>query len=147
MNEKGFWNGWVKRLLHTPPDSVAWKIEDKFRMGLPDVLVCLQGRAMLLELKYLPDFPKRASTQVRTNLTGPQRQHLVTWLRAGGEAALVMGIGKEILVLDPLTCPDRFRADELFLEQPYLWGRFNRRELRKWLQLKVLRPIPQRHFL
>lgn len=78
MTEREVWRRVLQPLLHHPPDRVAWKVQDAFRKGLPDVLGRVGGRAYLLEHKH-PTLPARPTSQVSLGLHPAQRAHLLEW--------------------------------------------------------------------
>lgn len=84
MNEKGFWSRWVKPVLHDPANGwVAWKVQDAFNAGLPDVFWRGPwGGGGVIEMKYQPEVPVRESTPCTIAVTSEQRRHLKQW---GGE--------------------------------------------------------------
>lgn len=73
---------WVKS-IHEPQDGwVVWKIEDRFRPGLPDFLIhAPTNRTTLLEIKWAT-----TKTKVQFHLTPNQWSHLKQW----GEGAFVL---------------------------------------------------------
>ena len=49
MREKDFWARYVKPTLNLADGSaVAWKVQDAYRAGLPDVLGCWKGIGYLI---------------------------------------------------------------------------------------------------
>jgi hypothetical protein len=44
-------------LKKTYPNAWVYKCSDKFIAGIPDVLCCIQGRFIAIELKILPNKP------------------------------------------------------------------------------------------
>lgn len=104
MNEKGFWENRVRPALHRPPTCVAWKVQDQFNRGLPDVDVCVDGVAAKLELKYVPKVPVRPTTAIKVDLSIEQRRRLFEWQGAGGNAGVVLGVDKLWFLLYPEMC-------------------------------------------
>ena len=83
-----------------------WKLEDQFRVGLPDVLYNMDGQVGLIELKYAAAWPKRESTPKWTGVTPNQLAHLREWAGDGAGLAWVLsGIGREWFLL-PLRMVD-----------------------------------------
>jgi hypothetical protein len=116
MNEKAFWANHVRKALHQPPSSVAWKIQDMYNAGLPDVAYIIDGRTGFLELKRVPAWPKRASSLVPLAATREQRRQLLEGREAGGACFLLLSVGKEWFLLDPLVLEARSwraRVEEL----------------------------------
>lgn len=102
-DEHAFWNT-LKPILHAPTHGrVAWKVQDAFKRGLPDVLGHVEGTAYLLELKYRESMPARSETLVqRLEPSIEQLRHLAEWHHAGGIAGLLMGSGRDWwLIFDP----------------------------------------------
>lgn len=84
MTERDLWNRVLRPVLHDPPNSVAYKVQDAFVKGLPDVVANLSGRTIWLELKVLKHAPVRASSPWRIGVTMEQRRWLNAWNRAAG---------------------------------------------------------------
>lgn len=103
-SEKAFWRNVLKPVLHQPGNSrVAWKVEDRYRAGIPDLDVCIHGNQSKVELKYLPwkeayDDPQ---AEVVLGLRTGQVRHLKEWDRAGGLGFVLVGIGREWWIFGP----------------------------------------------
>ncbi len=80
-----------------PWDAVA--VENAAGSGTPDVNY-IEG---WLELKWLPEWPKRETTCVRVDKFTPQQR---LWIerraRAGGKVSLILRVSKEWLLMDGL---------------------------------------------
>lgn len=102
MREKDFWSRWIKPTLN-PPDKfgVAWKVQDVYRPGLPDVLGCWRGVGFIIENKYVPAWPKRSSTSIAIAVSPTQRKHLTDWSEAGGPAFVLLGVDHDWFLLHP----------------------------------------------
>jgi hypothetical protein len=83
----------LKRSLDNTPGTVGWKVQDTWRKGLPDVIVCHRGAAAWIELKHVKAWPKRISTPIRTKVSDEQRRHLLDWRNAGGLSWVLMFVG------------------------------------------------------
>lgn len=101
MTEAWFW-GRVRdafnrrggaRLNKLPADGFAGA-------GIPDGLYCVDGAAGVIELKYVPRWPARESTPIRTGLTPAQVAWMSDWKRAGGRAHVLLGVASEWFLLD-----------------------------------------------
>lgn len=105
MNERQWWSHHVKSRLHVPgAKCTAWKVQDAFNAGLPDVLFSVPGSKAglrlngLLELKYDPAWPARATTSIDIGLTAEQFRHLDHWARQNNDprlAVVLFGVGKD----------------------------------------------------
>lgn len=113
MNEAGFWSRHVRPALHRPPRSVAWKVQDAFRTGVPDVDYCLGGVSGKLELKYRRTAPKRATTRIEPGVTVEQLRHLTAWAAAGGLAHVLYGLERRWWLLEPDRAVTKLLVSEL----------------------------------
>lgn len=128
MTEKSFWKRLRRDLKGRDEDVTAWKVQDAFNAGLPDVSLRVGAAAAYLELKYVKEYPVRSSTNVWIGLSANQRQHLREWRgsRGDGLGFVLLGVGRDWYLLDP--------------EDPYRHGERNaqghpgltREELERW---------------
>lgn len=112
MNESSWWSSHIKPRWHNPTKGqVAWKVQDAFNAGLPDVDVVFSGVAAKLELKYDVAWPKRPGTPVwfstldkvtraKAIVSAAQFNHLQQWHQGGGNAFVLIGIGREWVLLE-----------------------------------------------
>ncbi len=108
MTEREAWSRWLQPVLHFPSgDRVAWKVQDAYRVGLPDMLGRISDRVYLAEQKHVSRRPKRATTVVKVNLSVEQHRHLVEWGGRERGAYLIVTWEKppEITLYDPRTLP------------------------------------------
>lgn len=104
MNESRWWSTHVKPRWHAPKSGrVAWKVQDAFNAGLPDVDACFNGKACKIELKYEPNPPVHSTTPLwfstvdkvlkrRAIVSGAQWNYLKEWHDAGGLAFVLIGV-------------------------------------------------------
>ena len=102
MIEKGFWASIRRGARGVGTSLVLWKLEDQFRVGLPDVLWRAGPRAGLMELKYHSSWPKRPTTKLWTGVTPNQMAHLREWVVGGGTGYVLVGVDTEWLLLTPM---------------------------------------------
>lgn len=106
MNERQWWAQKVQPRLHLPQEGkLAWKIQDAFVTGRPDVMFNVKdpklnfGRIIgWLELKYDMAWPKRPDTTIDVGVTAEQMNHLKTWYRLGRDqrtAVVLYGVGED----------------------------------------------------
>lgn len=108
-DEQWLWRQ-LEKVMHAPASGrVACKVGTSTVKGIPDVAWCFRGRSGWLELKYLPSWPKRASTVVQVATTVEQRAFLREWAGAMGSAQVVLGVGEEMLLL-PASVTEGTRA-------------------------------------
>lgn len=112
MNERTWWSTHVKPRWHRPMLSfVAWKVEDKFFSGMPDVDAMFDGTAAKIELKYEAKWPVRPDTKlwfsynnpkdkVHTIISAIQWNYLEQYKNARGNAFVFIGVGKDWLLLE-----------------------------------------------
>ena len=98
-NEAAFWSRWVQPLLHKPPERWAWKIPAELRTGLPDVNFGTKQDSGWIELKYVPEWPVRASTTVEVAVTDEQYAHLREVFWAGRPSWVLLGVAEEFFLV------------------------------------------------
>jgi hypothetical protein len=111
MNEKIWWRSHVKPRWHRPQEKgwLAWKVQDAFNGGLPDIDCCFSGTEAKIELKYLDAWPAREETLVwcstldkvtkaKALVSATQHNHLEQWHMCGGNAFVLLGVGKQWLL-------------------------------------------------
>src|SRR5690606_16867287 len=84
--------------------------ENLVGVGFPDVLVLAENnRVVPLELKAVQGFPARPTTRVlgREGLSVDQRNWHMTWQQAGGQSAILVGVGGDRQYLVPGYAHDR----------------------------------------
>jgi hypothetical protein len=117
MNESGFWNK-IRKGLKDPPDVHLVRIENAVYSGTPDVSYCINTNDAsdasegFMELKYIKEWPKRATTIVRVpHFTPAQR----TWLHdrhiAGGNCFVCLGVGKSVFLFDGIDAAMKLGKD------------------------------------
>jgi hypothetical protein len=122
MTEKQWWDRHVHPVLHIPSlGRVAKKVQDAFQRGRPDVDYCDRGVVTLIELKYADRWPVRggALTWSGDQLI-EQRAWMREWVRAGGNALILLGVGKEYLALPHDA--ENPAHEELLRARAYLTG-------------------------
>lgn len=111
MNEKNWYSSHIKPRWNKPEKRwVSWKVQDAFNGGLPDLDNCFEGTEAKVELKYREGWPVHVRTPVsfstmdkvtkaRSIVSGAQFNHLQTWHNAGGNAFVLVGVGREFFLL------------------------------------------------
>ena len=113
MLEKDFWSRWIKPTLNVADGTgVAWKVQDVYRPGLPDVLGCWRGLGYIIENKYVKAWPKRGTTDIPVAVSATQRKHLTDWTEAGGSAFVLLGVDHDWFLMHPHV-PEKITADDL----------------------------------
>lgn len=81
-------------VFHAPPlGRITWKLQDAFSSGVPDRIVCLDGRVAWVELKYIRATDIRKKTgDFKSGLRVEQRRRLREWCGAGGAAYVLLGL-------------------------------------------------------
>jgi hypothetical protein len=131
MNEKRFWSAYVRPVLHDPADGwVAWKVQDAFNAGLPDVFWRGPwGWGGVIEMKYQPARPVRADTPLTVAVTPEQRRHLKEWAGDKGHAFVLYGLERTAYLLS-LDVPARVPQEELLAFSFGSWSLSNMKHLR-----------------
>lgn len=107
-NEGAFWSA-VRERLHVPPFAVCRKLTDAFTAGTPDAFYVHAGITTYLELKYAPRWPVRADT-VLVGLTPDQRMYLELLRGVGAPAWVLLGVERDVLLLEPGIIPNDQRV-------------------------------------
>jgi hypothetical protein len=103
MNESGMWQG-VRAGLKKSAQIHGYalnltRLELTGVLGVPDVMMDVVGKRILIELKYLKSFPKRESTPIRIPcLTPHQRLYIKTSGTIGNNVWLLVRIDKDIFL-------------------------------------------------
>jgi hypothetical protein len=115
MNEATVWRSLNAALK---PYGVLERREDRLQAGVPDVIYALRPCRALgadaiegqIELKYLPEWPKRSTTHVRFRRhTRDQSEYARRWWAEGGRCWLFARIGRNHYVLIPGAYADHVR--------------------------------------
>lgn len=91
---------------------MAFKVQDQFNKGFPDVICSFNGTTALVELKYREDYPARVDTcyPPGSGVTPEQERHLKKWQRGKGLALVLSGVARDwclVTVDDALTVKTR----------------------------------------
>jgi len=92
------------------------RIENGVGLGTPDVVYCLRRHAKIpqattgwIELKHVPEWPKRASTPlIIEHLTREQVNFASRWALAGGNYTCLVQVKNEFLFLDHRAVAELF---------------------------------------
>jgi len=68
--------------------------------GIPDLVYHIGHTTGFIELKYVKAWPKRSGTTVKVGLREAQVVWLHRWKRAGAMCFVLVGIGRDILLID-----------------------------------------------
>jgi len=84
-------------------DATTWYMSSMNRVGVPDLFVAYRGVGIWIELKYVTELPKRASSNVlkKHNVTGPQRSFLRRAWKQKLPAFVVIGHGTDVYTVAP----------------------------------------------
>lgn len=77
------------------------RVENVVTVGMPDVVSCVEGSVVWVELKAVEVFPHRPSTAVLGNkgLSREQKNWHLDWARWGGRSYVLIGVGSKHLFL------------------------------------------------
>ena len=102
MKEAGLYQRLRRKILATFPSARIDRVENGLVDGMPDVNMCIKGKDVWLELKYIEGWPARDTTQVlgRRGLRPEQINWHIKQGLAGGTSFIVVGIGRETFVTD-----------------------------------------------
>lgn len=102
MNEAGLYQRLRKKILVTFPSARIDRVENGLVDGMPDVNMCIGGKDIWMELKYIPEWPARDTTQVlgRRGLRPEQVNWHIKQGLAGGTSFIIVGIDRDTYVTD-----------------------------------------------
>lgn len=90
----------VWQVLKRNVQNFWMRIEVASFAGFPDTIVLApDGMVFLVELKYLREWPKRATTTTKLNVSGLQKHFMEQWINRGGRAYLIARVGDDWLLL------------------------------------------------
>lgn len=80
------------------------RIESSAGNGVPDVSIGVPGGNIWVELKYIPEWPKRPTTKVKLPLR-PEQKH---WIKTRGELSggvwVICRVQNDIFLFDHMAC-------------------------------------------
>ena len=114
MNEAAFLAAFKSRL---PPDIFAWKINDRFAAGVPDLyLAATNGKSIWIEFKWLPKAPAKPFSP---RLSKSQNSWLLAHHARGHQVAVIVGSPNGATIFFPRivgfgrTAPENLGYDPL----------------------------------
>jgi hypothetical protein len=75
------------------------RVENGVGPGTPDTDFCIDGVAGKVELKYLPEWPKKESTKTNLEIRPAQRIYLEQYAKNGGRGFVLARVGNEWLLI------------------------------------------------
>jgi hypothetical protein len=103
MSEAAMWNTLRPVLVQSVRDD-AVRVENPAWPGTPDVHWCMDGIEGWLELKEVPEWPKRPGTPLRIDhYTSQQRVWQRRRYNAGGRVHVLIKVSDDWLLFDVLT--------------------------------------------
>jgi hypothetical protein len=93
MSEKNFWS-----LLRLNLEMKMYRVENRVMKGMPDVHFIKDGVSGWIELKFLPDWPKK---RMPTGLKLNQALWLDKYSENGGRCWILIRIGRDFMGLAP----------------------------------------------
>jgi hypothetical protein len=129
--EAAFWTSFVRPALHCPADGrVAWRIPgERYHKGIPDAWFGSSKASGFLELKYVPEWPKRSSSTVEVAATADQLAHLREAEQAGNFGYVLIGVEKDWALLHWRTVleqPDQRFLPEILLGSALAAGKIGK---------------------
>ena len=97
MNEAGLW-AYVKAGM--AGKWLATRLESSSGNGVPDVTFSMPNINGFLELKYIPEWPKKPETKVKLPLRPEQKFWIGTRGKMGGNVWVLCRIGNDFFLLD-----------------------------------------------
>jgi len=94
MSEKQTWQN-LKWAIDKVKGIHYQRIEDALTAGIPDLMLCYQGKVIFVELKQRDAFPKRPATPVRIGFKPAQYLWITKHQKAGGKAVMLSQVGRD----------------------------------------------------
>lgn len=84
-----------------PKGVLRWKIMDPYMGGIPDAMyIGANGKSLWVEYKYIKALPKLDTTKIVPKLSELQRRMLVDLESRGQQVIVVIGFGRQGMILD-----------------------------------------------
>lgn len=156
MNERTLWSSHIKPRWHHPAEGrVAWKVEDKYFSGAPDADCCFNGVVAKIELKYDERWPARDDTPCWFSFLDKTKAHkslvsalqynwLDQWRSAGGNAFVLLIVGKQWLLLEQGLYENVPQAKESLMEASVLVHLIQ--QPTSWNSLSLIPPFIEEHY-
>ena len=131
MHERNWWSQHIKWRWHQPLlHQIAWKVEDAYNGGKPDVDFVFKGVSGKIELKYIDAWPakedklitfSRDSKLDQNKVISPgQYNHLEQWAQGEGLSLVFIGVGKESFLF-PFSVFTTGLNDGMLKKDFYYW--------------------------
>jgi hypothetical protein len=82
------------------------RIESSAGNGVPDVSLGLPGKSVWIELKYIPSWPKRATTKVKLPLRAEQKHWIDARGRMSGDVWVLVRIENDFFLVYWRECKE-----------------------------------------
>jgi len=115
VSEKSFVMGIQRSILRAHEDAFVWKTNDRFSLGMPDLLVVIEGRLYALEAKAIR-WPMNIKKVLKHPFSGPQMSVIKQLSAAGAFAAGIVGVSKDSA---RLVLPDMFNRNGNFTKEEF----------------------------
>jgi hypothetical protein len=117
MSEKATW-ACLKSAIDRRNNSAAARVfyqrfTDLLSAGIPDVMICLNGKTAFIELKQLDAFPKRMSTPVRVGYKKAQQTWANRYNASGGAVFLLVQVGRKYYLFNDIYVMELISYDKL----------------------------------
>ncbi len=92
---------WDRMREHIGREVRLERVENVMTVGMPDVLSCVGGNVVWVELKAVEEPPARIETRVlgTKGLSREQRNWHYDWRRVGGSSVILVGVGPRFIYL------------------------------------------------
>ena len=135
MNEAGVWQTLKQGIGMW---ALTTRIETSTGNGVPDVVVHLPGKHAFIEIKYIPEWPKRPTTKVCCPLRPEQRLWLFTRGKFSGNCWVFIRIANDFFLMPwdvAIHMHDKGFTKEEWYKYPFCWhNSVNWEEFRKILK-------------
>lgn len=93
MTEREWWNKYVRKALNNKAKKWrAEKVQDAFKLGMPDLNLISCGVVAKCEMKFAKSFPKRESSRFPAECSAEQARWLDEWHECDGFSLVLIGI-------------------------------------------------------
>lgn len=85
MKDENAFNSWLSsKLKKRKPDIVSKKIADKYKRGISDFLLWGYGTSVILECKFIADYPKTPSAKALKHDFSPEQMNYMREIERTG---------------------------------------------------------------
>jgi len=115
VSEKSFVIGIQRSITRLHESAFVWKTNDRFSLGMPDLMVVIDGLLYALEAKSIK-WPINAKKVLKHPFSGPQMSVIKQLHAAGAFASGIVGVSRESA---RLVLPGAFNKNGNFTKEEF----------------------------